>query len=207
MAARSVGSGGRRDLSRYLRPFLVLQVRQSTMNGSLASALAPHDDYDDEMVVAALRMLGQDPDGPLACVYCEAPADTWDHLYSLTLEKKFSGFGHVLGNLVPACKRCNSSKGKRPWEQVLAENRSDPSVREQARSRITQYRDAFLPAPMTEQELERLAPEDMAAFNRIRADLLALMAEADRVAARVRRAAQQAAPARQRLGGMSGAER
>lgn len=199
MGAQRGGPGSRRDLHRYLRPYVVLKGRQSTMNGSLASALAPHDDYDDEMVVAALKMLGQEPEGQLSCVYCEAPAHTWDHLYSLTLEKRFSGFGHVLGNLVPACKSCNSSKGKRPWEQVLAEKRPDLVVRQQVQARIAQYRDAFLPTPMTEEALERLAPEDMASYNRIRADLLALMAEADRVAARVRQAVQKAAPPRERL--------
>lgn len=42
------------------------------------------------------------------CFYCPAPADTIDHLLPLV-----RGGGNYEGNLVPACRRCNSSKASR----------------------------------------------------------------------------------------------
>lgn len=45
------------------------------------------------------------------CVYCDLPLDagvTWDHVRPL-----HHGGAHAIANLVPACSRCNSSKGPR----------------------------------------------------------------------------------------------
>ncbi len=36
------------------------------------------DKYGGRFIEAALRLLGQEPDGDLNCVYCELGADTWD---------------------------------------------------------------------------------------------------------------------------------
>lgn len=43
-----------------------------------------------------------------ACVYCDRPADTIDHAVPLV-----RGGTNYEGNLVPACRRCNGSKGGR----------------------------------------------------------------------------------------------
>ena len=103
-----------------LRPYSILRERQTTIAHAFASAIALSDEYDSERVAQALRSLGQDPDGDLMCVYCEkAPAKTWDHVYGLVRNKQYSGFGHVLGNLVPCCMNCNESKGNRDWSQFL----------------------------------------------------------------------------------------
>ena len=80
------------------------------MNHAFASALAPCSDYDEEVLSAALRFLGQDPNGDLTCVYCSQPATTWDHLVGLVEKAELRGFGHQIGNLVPSCQPCNSSK-------------------------------------------------------------------------------------------------
>lgn len=43
------------------------------------------------------------------CWLCSGPANTWDHVKPLA-----QGGAHVLANLRPACRSCNSSKG-RQW--------------------------------------------------------------------------------------------
>lgn len=40
------------------------------------------------------------------CAYCGAPADTWDHIYPVSRGGKTTP-----GNILPACRSCNSSKG------------------------------------------------------------------------------------------------
>lgn len=40
------------------------------------------------------------------CAYCPAPFEHWDHVFPLA-----RGGAHEIENLVPACARCNMSKG------------------------------------------------------------------------------------------------
>ena len=48
-----------------------------------------------------------------ACVFCDNPADTVDHIIELQRwnDEQRSGSPHTLSNLQPACRRCNSSRG------------------------------------------------------------------------------------------------
>lgn len=39
------------------------------------------------------------------CAYCQAPFETWDHAVAVS-----KGGETIPGNMVPACRRCNSSK-------------------------------------------------------------------------------------------------
>lgn len=43
------------------------------------------------------------------CWYCDGLGETWDHIVPRTLEG-----AHDYNNLIPCCKKCNSSKGNRP---------------------------------------------------------------------------------------------
>ncbi len=53
----------------------------------------------------------------LQCVYCGAPAESRDHVIPWAL-----GGLAVEGNIVPACKSCNSSKGPRTPDQWAIQN-------------------------------------------------------------------------------------
>lgn len=105
-------------IKKYLRPSTVMG-RKSTFTNAFASALAPHDVYDVAAVAAAMRDLGQDPDGDLACVYCGREAATWDHVFNRVVKGDFSGHGHRIRNLVPCCRSCNESKGQKAWLDYL----------------------------------------------------------------------------------------
>jgi len=53
------------------------------------------------------------------CTYCHTErASTWDHVVPRSL-----GGPDTRGNLVPACRSCNSSKGARPLGEWLADRR------------------------------------------------------------------------------------
>lgn len=52
-----------------------------------------------------------------ACVYCGGPNQTADHVMPRAL-----GGGHRLGNLVPACRKCNGRKGADTPADFFAKN-------------------------------------------------------------------------------------
>ncbi|MCS6889863.1 MAG: HNH endonuclease, partial [Chloroflexus sp.] len=138
-----------------------------------ASAIAPADEYNEEELNEALRLLGQDPDRDLTCVYCDQPAETWDHLESLVENGKFRGYGHVIGNLVPCCKRCNSEKGAKSWKKYV----KDP----QKRKRIEDY--ARLAQKVCLGNVDKKLLDD---YNSLRDQLLTVMEKADEIAEQIR---------------------
>lgn len=44
------------------------------------------------------------------CAYCGVPADTLDHV-----KPRHKGGNTITPNLVPACRKCNRSKGSEEW--------------------------------------------------------------------------------------------
>jgi hypothetical protein len=61
----------------------------------------------------ALRILGME--GGVVCAYCGDTATEWDHLRPLVVGKQPTGYISEIHNLVPACGKCNQSKGNKPW--------------------------------------------------------------------------------------------
>lgn len=125
-------------IKNHLRPRKIT-ARKGTIQSDFAAAIAPHDEYDEAMVRELLRKLGQDPDKPLTCVYCDAEADTWDHVVGTVSNKEFSGVGHRLRNLVPCCSHCNTRKGKKNWREYLDGLEQSPSVRDKRARRIAAH--------------------------------------------------------------------
>ena len=107
------------DIKRHLQEYSIYGKRKTTINHAFASALSVADAYDEKKVDEALSLLGQDPEQNLLCVYCDKPAETWDHIMAIVKDGKFSGFGHQIGNLIPCCKDCNSKKGNKDWRKFL----------------------------------------------------------------------------------------
>jgi hypothetical protein len=56
------------------------------------------------------QILGELSDGRVECVYCGSPeVHRWDHLFPVA-----AGGDTVVGNMVPACARCDDSKQDLP---------------------------------------------------------------------------------------------
>lgn len=130
--------------------------------------MAPRDHVDDPRWAEALAILDQDADAELTCVYCGAPATSWDHLFPLVNDKDPTGHGHAVGNLVPACGSCNTRKQNKPWRDFVETLAADR--RELVRERLEQLVQRFI--------VDEAAPFDAHPFPpEVRAELLRLRSE------------------------------
>lgn len=155
--------------------------RSSTFNHALASALAPFDKYDRATANEAVSLLGQNPDAELDCSYCGHPAATWDHIRSITKKSAFSGYGHRLGNLLPCCRTCNEKKGGRDWLEFLQAKVPDPEMLAERRGLIEQC--------IARYDIRDETPHASKAYDdyqELRAGVIRMLNEADRLAAVIR---------------------
>jgi hypothetical protein len=174
------------SIKRHLSKYLISQRRGTTINHAFASAIAPCDPYNEEKVREALLFLGQDPDGELVCIFCEGKAQTWDHLTSLVKRGELNGFGHQLGNLVPCCKDCNSSKGAKDFSLFVEKFPSIKSDRGVLIEKLKNYSARFS-KPLNIQLLDKAAPEKWNRYNQIKSEIMLLLKEADDLAEHLRR--------------------
>ncbi len=82
------------SIKAHMRGYSIAKNRKTTVTHAFASAIAPCVVPDHASLDAAIQTLGQDPNGDLECVYCDALAETWDHLNALVKGNGASGFGH-----------------------------------------------------------------------------------------------------------------
>jgi hypothetical protein len=129
------------SIKKYLRPFRIAS-KQTTFNGAVQLALAVHDEFDLERVEELLSLLEQSVGAELQCVYCGKPAATWDHLFNNVSEKRFSGYGNRIFNLVPACRTCNEKKGSKHWRTFAKLVAADFSAVERRLSAVEKRNDA-----------------------------------------------------------------
>lgn len=67
----------------------------------------------DAEVREALEVLGMLDE--ISCVYCGDTSTEWDHLRPLVEKQRPTGYISEIHNLVPACGKCNQSKGNKNW--------------------------------------------------------------------------------------------
>jgi 5-methylcytosine-specific restriction endonuclease McrA len=169
------------DIRRYLKPYSIVANRTTTINHAFAASIAPSDSYDEDKLREALMVLGQNPDESLLCAYCGREAETWDHVHATVQNKKFSGYGHRLGDLLPCCKPCNSQKGNKDWRDFLVELAMPPELRAERAARIDNYLKLYCcvdPVPEHLSEYQELQD--------LRRQVLALFRKADELAEAVR---------------------
>lgn len=174
------------SIKKYLRPSTIMS-RKSTFASAFASALAPHDVFSPELVHAAVRDLGQDPDADLKCVYCGRDAATWDHVFNRVTKGEFSGHGHRVRNLVPCCRTCNESKGQKPWLAYL--EALDPPDKQARIDRMEKFLSSADAQPIGTEAMRHKAGQELERFLEIRSQVFELMTEADRLAVAIRQKA------------------
>jgi hypothetical protein len=178
-----------KDIRRFLKPYSMLASRTTTISHAFAASIAPCDSFDEETVRLALTVLGQNPDAELECAYCGARAETWDHVHATVQDKKFSGYGHRLGNLLPCCKPCNSRKGNKNWLVYLRTLPITDAVRAERERRISDY--------LTEFGAKDVVPEHLPEYEQLqelRQQVLDIFRQADELASIVRKKSEAQPP-------------
>lgn len=173
-------------LKYHLKPYSIFTKRRTTINHAFASALAPNDQYDEKVIDDALRVLGQNPDHDLTCVYCGQEAETWDHLIGLVKNSELRGYGHQIGNLVPCCRSCNSKKGSKDWQQFIEHHVMQTTNRQQIQAKLTAYLRKYAKLIDIDQ-IKREAPDEWLRYLAAKEQILALMKEADMIAGAIRK--------------------
>ena len=169
-----------KSIRSHLAPYSIFSKRKTTIAHAFASALAPTDNFDEKMVETALVALGQTKLQQLTCVYCEQPAQTWDHLENLVKNGKLNGYGHQIGNLVPCCRDCNSAKGGKSFHEfvktlnLLQDNKFDLISRLECHLSLAK--------PINMALLNKEGQQALDHFHAIQTQILTLMEEADRYA-------------------------
>lgn len=92
--------------------------RTSTMASQFARARAPYVVPTNEQFSERYCVLGINPEAP-ECIYCGGTPTEWDHLRPMVSGSKWTGYFTEIANLVPACGKCNQSRGSKPIDQWM----------------------------------------------------------------------------------------
>ncbi|MEJ1155149.1 HNH endonuclease [Microbacterium marmarense] len=101
--------------------------RSSSITNSFVNGIIPVIWPTEAQIEEALLVLGMDT---VVCAYCGDGATEWDHFRPLVVAQKPTGYISEIHNLVPACGKCNQSKGNRHWRDwMLSSARLSPTTR------------------------------------------------------------------------------
>jgi len=92
--------------------------RTSSITNSFVNGIIPVIQPTDEEINEALNILGMD-ENSICCAYCGDAYTEWDHLRPLVINKMATGYVSEIHNLVPACGKCNQSKGNQNWYEWM----------------------------------------------------------------------------------------
>ena len=106
----------------FKKPTLMkITGRTSSITNAFGNGIIPSIQPSDEEIDEALNVLGMTREN-VRCAYCGAKATEWDHFHPLIVKKKPTGYITEIHNLVPACGKCNQSKGNKPWKDWMRGN-------------------------------------------------------------------------------------
>lgn len=117
--------------------------RLSTITNAFVNSIIPAVQPTDAEVSEALAILGMVPDN-VRCAYCGDASSEWDHLRAIVRDRLPTGYITEIQNLVPACGKCNQSKGNKDWRAwMLGPARLSPASRDIANldERVTRLED------------------------------------------------------------------
>lgn len=113
----------------YMPKTVKIIGRTSSITNAFVNGIIPTIEPTEEQIEEVLHTLGMDKDH-IYCAYCGNPYTEWDHFRPLVVDKKPTGYISEIHNLVPACGKCNQSKGNRNWKEwMLSDAPQSPNTR------------------------------------------------------------------------------
>ena len=92
--------------------------RTSSITSAFVTAIIPTVPPSEQEIQKSLEILNLSADD-LRCAYCGDKATEWDHLRPIVSKKMPTGYLSDIYNLVPACGKCNQSKGNKNWKEWI----------------------------------------------------------------------------------------
>ncbi len=92
-----------------------ITARTSSVTNAFVNGIIPVIEPDNDEIRQALETLGM-TESTICCAYCGDSFTEWDHFHPLIKHKRPTGYISEIHNLVPACGKCNQSKGNREWK-------------------------------------------------------------------------------------------
>jgi 5-methylcytosine-specific restriction endonuclease McrA len=153
--------------------------RSSSITNAFFNAIIPIIQPSEEEELEALQILGMDPND-IRCAYCGGKSTEWDHLRAIITDQRPTGFITEIANLVPACGKCNQSKGKTEWKKwMVGPAKLSPTTRgvidiEDKIARLSKYEQWRKPTRIPIEQVidQELWKEHLANWSAVR-DLLA----------------------------------
>ncbi len=106
-----------------------IKGRASSITAAFIQAIVPIVEPTQEEISEALQILGM-RSGNCVCAYCGDPRTEWDHFRPLVTAQRPTGYITEIANLVPACGKCNQSKGGKYWRDWITSNaKRSPNAR------------------------------------------------------------------------------
>lgn len=163
MAATADDARGRLLTAAFRMPSIqTMTSRKTSITNAFVSAIIPSVRPSVDEIGEAFSILGMDP-ADVRCAYCGDKASEWDHLRPLVVKRRPTGFISEIANLVPACGKCNQSKGNSPWREWMVgkaklspNGRGVPNIPERI-SRLEAYERWRAP---TRVEFESIVPRE-----------------------------------------------
>ena len=103
--------------------------RTSSITNSFVNGIIPCIQPSAEEIKEVLDILDMTLDN-MRCAYCGGQYTEWDHFRPLVINKRPTGYISEIHNLVPACGKCNQSKGNSYWKDwILGDAKLSPKNR------------------------------------------------------------------------------
>ena len=108
-------------------PKTTITSRTSTITSQFARTIAPYLKPTPLQLNERYKQFGMDS-ATASCVYCGGEQTEWDHLFAIVADSKWTGYFTEINNLIPACGKCNQSRGKKSYAEWMLSN-ADLSVK------------------------------------------------------------------------------
>ncbi len=108
---------------------VTIVARTSSITNAFVNGIIPVVKPSELEIDEALKTLGMTRE-TICCAYCGDPYTEWDHFRPLVVKQCPTGYISEIHNLVPACGKCNQSKGNKEWKKwIYSDAKLSPKTR------------------------------------------------------------------------------